>query len=296
MNDDKHPDAVEGLGRFLRSRRELLSPAAVGLPSTGRRRVPGLRRDEVAALAGVSASYYMQLEQGRELNPSHRVLEAVARVLQLGDEDRLRLFRMVQPSSRRMKAPVRVERASTHMRQLIESWTRTPAFIIGHVQDILATNRLADALYSDFTQRDNVLRMLFLDPAAKAFYRNPARAKHRAVADLQQTAAQTPDDPRILELVGELSVRSGEFRSLWAREYTRVPPYQLKQMHHSEVGDLELRHEALNVRSAPGQQLIILQAEPGSPSADALALLGSISAPALPRRQPHEDGQTPHGS
>jgi transcriptional regulator with XRE-family HTH domain len=285
MNKDKHPDTVEGLGRFLRSRRELLSPAAVGLPSTGHRRVPGLRRDEVAALAGVSSSYYMRLEQGRELNPSRRVLEAVARVLQLSDEDRLRLFRTAQPTARRMRSAFRVEHASPPLRQLIESWTSTPAFIIGHAQDILAANGLAQALYCDFTQRDNVLRMLFLDPAAKAFYRNPHRAKHRAVADLQQTATETPDDPRILELVGELSVRSGEFRSLWAREYSRVPPYEIKQMHHSVIGDLELRHEALNIRSAPGQQLIILQAELGSASADALSLLGSISAPTLAGRQ-----------
>ncbi|MEU9352457.1 helix-turn-helix transcriptional regulator [Streptomyces griseoloalbus] len=288
MNKDKHPDTVEGLGRFLRSRRELLSPAAVGLPSTGRRRVPGLRRDEVAALAGVSASYYMRLEQGRELNPSQRVLEAVARVLQLSDEDRRHLFRTAQPTTRRMRPPFRVERVSIPLRQLIESWTRTPAFIIGHAQDILAANDLAQALYSDFAQRDNVLRMLFLDPAAKAFYRSPQRAKHRAVADLQQTAAQTPDDPRILELVGELSVRSSEFRSLWAQEYSRVPPYEIKQMHHSAVGDLELRHEALNIRSAPGQQLIILQAEPDSASADALSLLSSISAPVLPSRHQQE--------
>lgn len=285
MNKDKHPDSVEGLGRFLRSRRAQLTPAAVGLPSTGRRRVPGLRRDEVAALAGVSASYYMRLEQGRELNPSRRVLEAVARVLQLDDEEKSALFRVVQPSARRMRPPVRVERASPALRQLIGNWTKTPAFIIGHAQDILVANDLAAALYSDFSQRDNVLRMLFLDPAAKTFYRNPERARHRAVADLQQTAAQTPDDPRILELVGELAVRSGEFRSLWAREYTQVPPYDVKRMHHSAVGDLELRHEALIIRSAPGQQLIILQAEPDSPSADALTLLGSISAPALPQQQ-----------
>ncbi|MCL7425452.1 helix-turn-helix transcriptional regulator [Streptomyces sp. YS415] len=285
MDKDKHPDSVEGLGRFLRSRREQLTPAAAGLPSTGRRRVPGLRRDEVAALAGVSASYYMRLEQGRELNPSRRVLEAVARVLQLDDEERLELFRMARPSTRRMRSPMRVERAGAALRQLIESWTRTPAFIIGHAQDILAANELAAALYSDFTQRDNVLRMLFLDPAAQAFYRNPERARHRAVADLQQTAAETPDDPRILELVGELAVRSGDFRALWAREYTQVPPYDVKRMHHSAVGDLELHHEALHIRSAPGQQLIILQPEPGSASADALTLLASISARALPQQQ-----------
>ncbi|WP_326718214.1 helix-turn-helix transcriptional regulator [Streptomyces sp. NBC_00243] len=285
MDDDTCLDSVEGLGQFLRSRRERLSPVAAGLPSTGRRRVPGLRRDEVAALAGVSLSYYSRLEQGRELSPSLRVLEGMARVLRLGDEERRELFRLAQPAGRRTKSPFRVERVRPHLRQLIESWSRTPAFIIGHAQDLLATNALADALYRDFAQHDNVLRMLFLDPAAKSFYRNAERAKHRAVADLQQTTASTPEDPRILQLVGELSVRSGEFRSLWAHEYTRVPPYDVKQMYHSGVGDLELRHEALNIRSAPGQQLVILQAEPGSPSADGLALLGSISAPEVPHQQ-----------
>ncbi|MFJ9241585.1 helix-turn-helix transcriptional regulator [Streptomyces sp. NPDC101776] len=279
MHNDTRPDPVEGLGQFLRSRRERVGPADVGLSGSGRRRVPGLRRDEVAALTGVSPSYYSRLEQGREPSPSVRVLEAIARVLRLAEEDRLELFRLARPTARRTKPPTRVERVRPHLRQLIESWTRTPAFIIGHAQDLLATNVLADVLYRDFAQHDNVLRMLFLDPAAKTFYRSPERAKDRAVADLQQSAASTPEDPRILELVGELSVRSGEFRSLWAREYTRVPPYEVKRMRHSVVGDLELRHEALNIRSAPGQQLIILQAEPDSPSADGLALLGSLNAP-----------------
>lgn len=292
MDNDTRPDPVEGLGRFLRSRRERVSPADAGLPGSGRRRVPGLRRDEVAALAGVSAGYYSRLEQGRELSPSVRVLEAMARALRLGDEDRRELFRLARPTARRTKSPVRVERVRPHLRQLIESWNRTPAFVIGHAQDLLATNSLTDALYGDFAQRDNVLRMLFLDPAAKTFYRNAERAKDRAVADLQQTAASTPEDPRILELVGELSVRSAEFRSLWAREYTRVPPYEVKRMRHSVVGELELRHEALTIRSAPGQQLIILQAEPNSPSADALALLGSLSAPEVPHQQnPAQDAQ-----
>ncbi|NUK13406.1 helix-turn-helix domain-containing protein [Streptomyces lunaelactis] len=286
MYNDTRPDSVEGLGQFLRSHRERISPADAGLPSAGRRRVPGLRRDEVAALTGVSLSYYSRLEQGRELSPSLRVLEAMARVLRLGEEDKRELFRLAQPAARRRtKSPFRVERVRPHLRQLIESWTRTPAFIIGHAQDLLATNALADALYRDFARHDNVLRMLFLDPAAKTFYKNAERAKHRAVADLQRTAASTPEDPRILELVGELSVRSGEFRSLWAREYSRVPPYDVKQMYHSGVGDLELRHEALNIRSAPGQQLVILQAEPGSPSADGLALLGSINTPEVPHQQ-----------
>ncbi|MFD4768489.1 helix-turn-helix transcriptional regulator [Streptomyces niveus] len=285
MVNDSGPDPLEGLGRFLRSRRERLGPAEAGLPSAGRRRVPGLRRDEVATLAGVSPSYYSRLEQGRELRPSPRVLESLARVLRLGEEDRQELFRLAPPTARRTKSPSRVERVRPHLRQLIESWAGTPAFVIGHAQDVLAANALAVVLYRDFAQLDNVPRMLFLDPAAKTVYRDPERAKQRAVADLQSTAASTPEDPRLLELVGELSVRSPEFRSLWAREYTRVPPYDIKRMRHSLVGELELRHEALTIRSAPGQQLIVLHAEPGSPSADALALLGSICASDAPERR-----------
>ncbi|MYV55299.1 helix-turn-helix transcriptional regulator [Streptomyces sp. SID3212] len=282
MDNYSAPDPVGGLGQFLRSRRERLSPAAAGLLGAGKRRVPGLRREEVAALSGISPGYYGRLEQGRELGPSSRVLEALARVLQLGDEDRAELFRLAPPGARRTKSPSRVERVRPHLRQLIEAWTRTPAFILGHAQDLLATNASADALYRDFTQRDNVLRMLFLDPVAKSFYRSPERARHRAVADLQRTAASSPQDPRILELVGELSVRSREFRSLWAREFTRVPPYEIKRVRHSVVGDLELRLEAFDIRSVPGQQLIILQAEPGSLSADGLALLGSLNATEAP--------------
>ncbi|MFC8098940.1 helix-turn-helix transcriptional regulator [Streptomyces sp. NPDC057363] len=287
MDNDTRPDPVEGLGQLLRSARERLGPAEAGLSVAGRRRVPGLRRDEVATLAGISLSYYSRLEQGREAVPSLRVLESLARALRLGDEDKGELLRLARPAGRRTKPPVRVERVRPHLRQLIESWTRTPALVIGHAQDLLATNALADALYGDFAQHDNVLRMLFLDPAAKFFHRNAVRARQRAVADLQQAAAGTPEDSRLLELVGELSVRSDEFRTLWARQYTRLPPYDVEHVHHSVVGDLELRHEALNIRSAPGQQLIILQAEPGSLSADGLALLGSLGASAvLHRRKP----------
>ncbi|MFJ4681880.1 helix-turn-helix domain-containing protein [Streptomyces sp. NPDC088789] len=277
MDSSTRPDPAGGLGGFLRSRRERLSPTAAGLSVAGRRRVPGLRRDEVALLAGVSPGYYSRLEQGREVSPSPRVLEAVARALQLGDRDRGELFRLARPSSRRTTPRVRVERVRPHLRHLIESWTGTPAYVVGHAQDLLASNALADALHGDFAQRDNVLRMLFLDPAAKTFHRGPERAMRRAVAALRRTAASAPEDPRVRELVGELSVCSGEFRSLWAREYPWIPPGEVQRVHHSVVGDLELRYEALDIRSAPGQHLVVLQAEPGSPSADGLALLGLSS-------------------
>jgi transcriptional regulator with XRE-family HTH domain len=284
MHEDTRPDAAAGLGPFLRACRDRFSPAEAQLPAVGRRRVPGLRRDEVAALAGVSLSYYRRLEQGRERSPSTQVLDAIARALRLGDDERRELFRLAGPAPRRTRSPARIERVRPHLELLIDGWTTTPAYIVGHAQDVLAANALADALFCDFAGRDNLLRMLFLDPAATAFYRSAERARHHAVAGLRQAAERTPADPRILELVGELSVRSGEFRSMWAREHRPPYPYLVEQVHHSAVGDLELRHEALDLRSAPGQHLVVLQAEPGSASADGLSLLGAIGAPALPHQ------------
>jgi transcriptional regulator with XRE-family HTH domain len=284
MHEDTRPDAEEGLGPFLRACRDRFSPVEAQLPALGRRRVPGLRRDEVAALAGVSLSYYRRLEQGRERSPSAQVLDAIARALRLGDDERRELFRLAGPAPRRTRPPARIERVRPHLELLIDGWAATPAYIVGHAQDVLAANGLANALFCDFTERDNLLRMLFLDPAATAFYRSAERTRRHAVADLQRAAERTPADPRIRELVGELSVRSGDFRSMWARERRPSYPHVVEQVHHSAVGDLELRHEALDLRSAPGQHLVVLQAEPGSASADGLSLLGSIDAPALPRQ------------
>ncbi|MFJ2742945.1 helix-turn-helix domain-containing protein [Streptomyces sp. NPDC087440] len=273
------PGTEGSLGQFLRVRRQRLAPEAAGLPGTARRRVPGLRREEVALLAGVSPDYYGRLEQGREPGASPRVLEALARALLLDDEDRAELFRLARPAARRTKAPPRIERVTPQVRQLLDSLTGTPALLLGHAQDVLAANAPAAALHDDFAQRDNVLRMLFLDPAASTFYRNPERARRCAVAELQKAAAHDPDDRRVRELVGELSMHSGEFRRLWSREGGRTLPNGVVQVRHSAVGELEFRQETLAVRSVPGQQLVVLLAEPGSASADGLALLGSLGAP-----------------
>lgn len=291
MDMDAWPGSEPGLGAFLRSHRERLTPASAGLGGGARRRVPGLRRDEVAALAGLSTGYYTRLEQGRHLSPSPRVLDALARALRLGEEDRLRLHRLAGRTARRTTAPARVQRVGAPVRQLIQSWTATPALVLGHAQDILAANDLAAALYGDFSRTDNILCMLFLDPAAAVFHRDVEQARRRAVADLRQTAAESPDDRRVRELVGELSVRSEAFRALWARDYPRLPPYEVKRVHHSALGELELHREALAVRSAPGQQLVVLQAEPGSRSADALALLGTLGASRAAERDRKRDGK-----
>ncbi|MER5347392.1 helix-turn-helix transcriptional regulator [Streptomyces mirabilis] len=280
--DKEDPAAENALGGFLRARRAQLRPEVTGLPTTGRRRVPGLRREEVATLAGVSTDYYMRLEQGRERHPSQQVLEAVARALRLDDEAVAHLYRVATLTARRTRRAPRVERVAPHLRRLLDTWSDTPAFVLGHALDVLARNRLAGALYAGFTHSDNLLLMTFLDPAAHHFYRDWDRAAESSVATLRRAAGIDPEDPRLRELVGELSMKSVDFRVLWARHDVRGKTREAKLFHHAQVGDLELHYEAFTINSAPTQQLIVYQAEPGSTSADALALLGSLSAGPVP--------------
>jgi transcriptional regulator with XRE-family HTH domain len=289
MNTDKDPAADNALGGFLRARRARLRPEDAGLPTTGRRRVPGLRREEVATLAGVSTDYYMRLEQGRERHPSRQVLESVAKALRLDGDAVAHLYRVATPTARRTRRAHRIERVSPNLRRLLDTWGATPAFVLGGAQDILARNQLAAALFADFTSCDNLLRMTLLDPAARHFHRDWERAAESCVAALRRAAGIDPDDPRLIEIVGELSVKSTEFRALWARHDVRGKTREAKLFHHAEVGDLELHYEAFTVNSAPGQQVVVYQAEPGSPSADALALLGSLSAVPTHRSAPFAD-------
>ncbi|MFE3994720.1 helix-turn-helix transcriptional regulator [Streptomyces goshikiensis] len=281
MDTGKDPADENALGVFLRARRARLGPEDTGLPTTGRRRVPGLRREEVATLAGVSPDYYTRLEQGRERHPSQQVLEAVARALRLDGEAVAHLHRVATPTPRRTRPAPRVERVAPNLRRLLDSWSDTPAFVLGHTLDVLARNQLADALFAGFTHADNLLRMTFLDPAAHHFHRDWDRAAEACVATLRRAAGIDPDDRRLTELVGELSVKSAGFRTLWARHEVRGKTREAKLFHHPEVGDLELHYETFTVNGAPTQQLVVYQAEPGSPSADALALLGSLSAARL---------------
>ncbi|MGW6456498.1 helix-turn-helix transcriptional regulator [Streptomyces sp. NPDC055078] len=286
MDPETHPAAEHALGGFLRARRAQLRPEDAGLPASGRRRVPGLRREEVATLAGVSTDYYMRLEQGRERRPSQQVLEAVAKALHLDDDAVAHLHRVATPTTRRIRRAPRVERVSPHLRRLLDTWSHTPAFVLGHALDILARNQLAAALHTGFTSCGNLLHMTFLDPAAHHFHRDWDRAAESCVAALRQAAGIDPDDPRLIEVVGELSMRSAEFRTRWARHDVRGKTREAKLFHHHEVGDLDLHYEALTVSSAPTQQIIVYQAEPGTPSADALALLGSLNTVPTPRRPP----------
>ncbi|MFC8358502.1 helix-turn-helix transcriptional regulator [Streptomyces griseorubiginosus] len=282
MDTDRDLAAENALGGFLRARRARLRPEDVGIPFSGRRRVPGLRREEVAALAGLSTDYYTRLEQGRERHPSGQMLEAVARALQLDDEAVAHLYRVSGPTTRRTHRAPRVERVAPRLRRLLDTWSDTPAFVLGPALDILARNRLAGALYAGFTHSDNLLRMTFLDPAARHFYREWDRAAESAVAALRRAAGIDPEEPRLSRLVGELSLKSADFRVLWARHDVRAKTREAKLFHHAQVGDLELHYESFTVNSAPTQQLVVYQAEPGTASADTLALLGSLSAGPLP--------------
>lgn len=290
MDTDRSSDPRVNLGEFLSARRSRLLPEDLGLVTSGRRRVTGLRREEVALLAGVSTDYYMRLEQGRERHPSAQVIEALARALDLDKDAADHLRRLAHTEGRRPRPTRRAGRVDPHLARLLDRWSDTPAFVLDQALDVLARNRLAEALHSDFALDDNLARMVFLDPAAHRFHREWDRTASAAVAELHRAAGLAPDDPRLNEVVGELALKSTDFRSLWARHDVRGKTGDAKALHHSEVGDLDLRYDSFTVNAVPGQQLIVYQAEQGSPSEGSLALLGSLhSGFEVAAREPGRD-------
>ncbi|MEU4893324.1 helix-turn-helix transcriptional regulator [Streptomyces sp. NPDC044780] len=269
--------ADNDLGEFLRSRRSGLRPDDVGMASYGTRRVPGLRREEVAVLAGVNADYYTRLEQGRERHPSAQVLDALSRALRLDDDAREHLYRLAGTAPGD-PAPRVSDQVSAALRQLLDGYPHTPAFVLNRTLDILAANALADALYSPFRPADNLARMAFADPAGRTFYTDWNRAAQATVANLRHAAGYEPDNPRLRELVDTLTRSSADFARLWDSHTVRGKTHEAKRFLHPDVGPLTLDYQAFDVREAPGQQLVIYHAEPGSSSAEALHLLGSIHA------------------
>ncbi|WP_329066061.1 helix-turn-helix transcriptional regulator [Amycolatopsis sp. NBC_01480] len=276
-------DSENPIGQFLRARRELVDPAELGLEVGPRRRVSGLRREEVALLAGVSTDYYVRLEQGRERNPSAQVVEALARALQLDEEAVAHLHKLASPGPARRRRTPQGERVSRQLVQLMDAWPRTPALVLGRCLGVLAGNALGKALFGGHEHSDDLIRLVFLDPDAREFYPDWERVAVNTVGGLRATAGLDPDDPLLIETVGELSVKSPEFRRLWARHDIRQKTKETKRFHHRLVGGLTLHYESLTVNSAPGQQLVVYQADPGSPSEEALALLGSLTAAESPR-------------
>jgi transcriptional regulator with XRE-family HTH domain len=277
-------DAKGEIREFLTSRRAKLTPDVVGLTSYGPRRVPGLRREEVAVLAGVSVPYYTRLERGNLSGVSESVLEALARALQLDDAERAHLFdlaRAAQPTApkRRRRTQQRVRPSVQHM---IDAMTGAPAFVQNRRLDILAANALGRALYSELyidpVRPVNPARFVFLSPRAPDFYGDWERAASDTVAILRTEAGRDPYDSALSDLVGELSTRSEEFRTRWAAHNVRIHRTGTKDFHHPVVGDLSLTYEMLDLSADSGLVIVSYTAEPGSKSAEALDLLASWTA------------------
>ncbi|MFD7446317.1 helix-turn-helix transcriptional regulator [Streptomyces sp. NPDC059909] len=270
------------LSGFLRSRRARVTPRQAGLTAGAGRRVPGLRREEVALLAGLSVDYYTRLERGRPINASDTVLDAIARALRMDDAERTHLFDLARrtttgTSARTCRGPAPPQRVRPGLHRLVDSLRDTPAMIVGCRMDVLAANRLARALYADFDamphRERNVARYVFLDPAARELFSDWAAAARDAVASIQLYAGRHPHDPLLTELVTDLADRDADFRRWWAAHDVVEHAYGTKNYHHPVVGDITLDFESLPVPGDPDQSLILQTAEPGSPSARALRLL-----------------------
>ncbi|MFH9953820.1 helix-turn-helix transcriptional regulator [Streptomyces roseolus] len=282
-------DNHEEVREFLTSRRAKISPEQVGLPAGTRRRVPGLRRSEVAALADVSVEYYAKLERGNLAGASPAVLEAVARALRLDDAERAHLLHLAQAADgtaalarpRRRAAP-RQWKPHRSLQWTLDAITAGPALVTNGRMDVLACNPLARAFYTDlFAHPDNqanLARFQFLDPATRRFYPDWDLFADMAVAILRREAGRDPYDKDLHDLIGELSTRSKDFRTRWGAHDVRRHGTGTKRFHHPAVGELTLAFEALDLAAEPGLHMTVYAAEPGSPSEEALRLLASWAA------------------
>lgn len=272
-------------GKFLKAMRSRLSPEDAGAgPTSGARRVPGLRREEVARLAGVSTDYYVRLEQGRNIHPSRTVLEAVSRALRLDGSEHAHMMDLLEncAGSARSSAPG-AQAVRPALRQLLDAMDDVPAMVLGRRSDVLAGNRMAFLLFTDFpalpAAERNLTRWLVLDPAARELFRDWKTVAAEAAGALRLDVGRHPNDAQANQLVGELAVHSEHFRQWWAGHRVATRSAGSVRLHHPAVGDLELNFENLALPDDPDQTLRVYSARAGSPSADALALLGSLGAP-----------------
>jgi transcriptional regulator with XRE-family HTH domain len=272
-------DSRAELGEFLRSRRAGLRPEDAGLPVFGRRRrVPGLRREELAQLAGVSADYYVRLEQGRLGNVSEEILDAVAGALRLDEVERTHLHNLAKPSRRPRRAAGRPQRFRPAQRWLLDAMPLTPAYLLGRRLDMLAWNTMAAALYGlDLgalpPERRNMGRLIFLEESARDLWVDWEAKARETLGGLRMDAGAHPDDPQLASLIGELSMKSPEFRTWWADQQVWATPHGTMLLRHPLVGELTLAYQAFAVPDPPEQLLITYTAEPGSPTEAALRRL-----------------------
>ena len=278
-------DTRNEIREFLTSRRAKITPEQAGLRTFGgNRRVPGLRREEVALLAGVSVDYYTRLERGNASGVSETVLAALARALQLDEAERDHLFdlaRAAHPAPRARRRPGK-QRVRPSVQRILHAITAAPAFVRNGRMDILAANRLGRAFYSQHFDGPhgpaNSARFIFLDPRATAFYVDWEQVATDAVAILRSEAGRDPYDRGLSDLVGELSTRSEIFRTRWAAHNVRFHDTGVKSFHHPVVGDLTLTFETMELTADPGLMLFVYTAEVGSKSEEALNLLASWTA------------------
>jgi transcriptional regulator with XRE-family HTH domain len=294
-------DVRTEIREFLTTRRNRITPEQAGLPTYGgaRRRVPGLRREEVALLAGVSTDYYTRLERGGATGVSDGVIDGVVRALQLDEAERAHLHDLIRtagppgPPPRRRPAQARVRPT---VQRIADSMHGTPAVVLNGRLDILATNALGRALFApvfaDPRRPPTNPRFVFLDPSATEFFRDWDMVANDTVALLRAEAGHDPHDRQLTDLVGELATRSDDFRARWAAHDVRIHTTGVKRLHHPVVGDLDLPFESFPLPADPGQSLVTYTAEPGSPTQDALDLLASWAATHTDTTDPAPSGRT----
>ncbi|WP_426005391.1 helix-turn-helix transcriptional regulator [Paenarthrobacter sp. NyZ202] len=278
-------------GKFLKAMRARLSPEDAGATeSGGSRRVPGLRREEVARLSGVSTDYYTRLEQGRNIHPSKAVLESVSRALRLDTGEHAHMMDLLEHCASSAANPGPAQKVRPALRQLLDAVGDVPAMVLGRRADVLAANRMASLLLTDFssmpaTER-NLTRWTILDDAARDLFRDWKTVAAEAVGSLRMDVGRHPNDPRTNQLVGELAVHSEHFRQWWAGHRVATRSAGIIRLHHPVVGDLELNFETLGLPDDPDQLLRVYSAKAGSPSSDALTLLSSFGGVATQAEVP----------
>lgn len=276
------------ISEFLTSRRAKLTPSQVGLPDFGgRRRVPGLRREEVALIAGMSAEYYKRLERGNASGVSESVIDGISRALQLDDAEHAHLYDLIRAANagthpQQRPRSSRKLQLTPGLQQTIDAMSTVPVFVQNGRLDAVATNALGRALFSvmldDARAPANAARFIFLDERAQTFYREWDAQTHQIVAVLRAEAGRSPYDRQLSDLVGELSTRSDLFRKLWGAHDVREHRSGLKKVHHPVVGDLDLAYQAMDLASDRGLAMVVFSAEPGSATHERLQLLANLAA------------------